>query len=719
MTVSKHSDNTARRAFHYMSAPVVALLLVSPALADPTPSAAPMNRHASLNFNGVPGLIDMPSAYSMPDGEMAATVSSFAGYTRATLNWQITPRLSGAFRYSVFQNVNRSGFQDYYDRSFDLRYQLAFEGQYMPAISVGLQDFAGTGLYSGEYIVASKAITPDLTVTGGLGWGRYGTYQPLSSPFGARPGVNIGQGGTLSTNTWFRGPMAAFGGVEWRPSDKLRLKLEYSSDDYAFEAGTRGLFKRKSPINLGVEYQVNDALRLGAYSLYGDTIGIAASLSMNPRRATTPRIDRAPSPIAPRPSRLQFPDVYSSDWVGSETQRASIESSLKTALEPEGQVVLGLDLKPDTATIWVDNERHIEPAGAAGRIARVLAFGLPASVETFRIVMVKNGVPVSTLQLNRSDLERLETEPNRAEALLAGAGFGEAPPLTAANQIGGAFPRFDWRISPYTRTSYFDPQNPLLFELGARASARYEPTPGLVAQGTIEAGLASNFDRARLSTGTALPAVRTDWANFYQPGEVRLRDATLSYSRNLGKGFYGRLTVGYLEQMYGGVSAEVLWKPVDSRLGLGVEVNHVRKRDPNDMFGFGTYEITTGHASAYYEMENGYHGQLDVGRYLAGDIGATLTLSREFANGWKVSAFATMTDVSAADFGEGSFDKGISFEIPLGWATGSPSQRTIGHTIRPVQRDGGARLNVRDRLYETVRSADSERYEDGWPLVWR
>ena len=66
--------------------------------------------------------------------------------------------------------------------------------------------------------------------------------------------------------------------------------------------------------------------------------------------------------------------------------------------------------------------------------------------------------------------------------------------------------------------------------------------------------------------------------------------------------------------------------------------------------------------------------QVDAGRYLAGDWGATFALDRRFANGWKIGAFFTLTNVSAARFGEGSFDKGIRMTIPLSWITGKPAR---------------------------------------------
>ncbi|MGR3541652.1 MAG: YjbH domain-containing protein, partial [Hasllibacter sp.] len=99
----------------------------------------------------------------------------------------------------------------------------------------------------------------------------------------------------------------------------------------------------------------------------------------------------------------------------------------------------------------------------------------------------------------------------------------------------------------------------------------------------------------------------------------------------------------------------------------------------------------------------GYLGQVDVGRYLAGDVGGTLSIDRVFENGFRVGAFATLTSASAEEFGEGSFDKGIRFTIPGSFLTGEAGSADFADTIRPVTRDGGARLRIEGRLHEVVR----------------
>ena len=203
--------------------PRSALVGLTSALAVAAATTAMGESGPSLNFYGASGLIDMPSGEAQPDGWLTVSSAHFGPVSRTTLSFQITPRLSGSFRYlgvRGWNDVVGSKFDTYYDRSFDLRYQVLTEGQYVPAVTVGLQDFIGTGIMSGEYVAATKTLIPGLKVTAGLGWGRLGSYGDIGSPFGARPDIDVEEGGKVNTGQWFRGPAAPFAGVEWQIDGK-------------------------------------------------------------------------------------------------------------------------------------------------------------------------------------------------------------------------------------------------------------------------------------------------------------------------------------------------------------------------------------------------------------------------------------------------------------------------------------------------------------------
>ncbi len=143
-------------------------------------------------------------------------------------------------------------------------------------------------------------------------------------------------------------------------------------------------------------------------------------------------------------------------------------------------------------------------------------------------------------------------------------------------------------------------------------------------------------------------------------------------------------------------------------------VNWVRERD------FELYGITTpGHLTAY--VETGLEdvlAQVSVGRYLAGDYGATLDLSREFDSGARVGAWATWTDADD-DFGEGGFDKGLYVSLPFD-AFFTRSSRDSGTIAwRPLTRDGGAMLHRRYSLYTLTEERGLGHYWDEYGTTWR
>ena len=677
----------------------------------------------SRNLYGVTGLIDMPSAQTQPDAELSATVSTFAGQTRTTLTFQVLPRVAGSFRYTGvadWNDVVGGPFDTYYDRSFDLRFRILDEGAWVPALTVGLQDFLGTGLYSAEYLVATKTIGP-VALTGGLGWGRLGSSGDLGAPFGDRPTRDFGKGGEVEFDQWFRGPVAPFFGLSWQAAEDWTLKAEYSSDAYA-EEERRGLLERDSDWNFGLEYRPVDWLTLGAYALHGSEVGVAAQLSFNLReRPNGSGVEAAPIPITPRPARAAAPQAYATSWAGRADVAARFREGLAEVLTAQGVRLEGLRLEPQVATLWIRNVRYDSEPQALGRTARVAAGALPASVERIVIVPVTGtGVPISRVTFPRTALERFELAPAGAARLRAATAIEPATIAPSpAERVAGLYPRLDFSLGPYARFSYFDPSEPLRYEVGLEAGAEWQPRRGLVFAGTLQQRLFGTLQDADPDTNSELPQVRTNWPTYAREGETAIESLTGAWYFRPGRDLYGRVTVGYLERMFGGVSGEILWKPVSSRLGLGAELNYARSRDYDGGFGFRDYDVVTGHASAYYDLGNGFEAQVDAGRYLAGDWGATFSLDREFGNGWEVGAFATFTDVTAEEFGEGSFDKGIRLRVPLAWFTGQPTRRGSGFTIRPLTRDGGARLRVAGRLYEQVDDYHRDELDPAWGRVWR
>ena len=700
-----------------------AALLGATAAVSALPVVADPLLGTSRNTFAMPGLIDMPTAEMRPDGELGLAITAIGnGTMRNTFTFQIAPHLTGAFRYSRVPGLmpdkdNPGQYEALYDRSFDLRWQVLEEGENRPALAIGLNDFVGTGVYSSEYIVATKTLNDKLRVTAGLGWGRLGSHGSIGG-IGSRPAYDYSStGGEFNAGQWFKGDVAPFFGLAYRFNDKLTLKAEYSSDDYAQEAALDG-FDRRTSLNFGVDYQISQNVGLQLFALHGDRIGFQISRNIDPKAPPFPSgIERAPLPVRPRPAPGADPEGWSGAWVADPTAQPAIQGALAQSLAKDGQILESMALSAHSAELRVRNETYGAQPQAIGHVVRAATRALPPSVETITVTSVENGMAISSVTFRRSDIERLEN--TRSGDILAQASItaaGDAPDLVRTT---GLYPRFQWGLTPYAEASIFDPDDPFRVDFGAQLSARYELAPGLEVAGLLRQKAFGSLSESKRASNSTVQHVRSDLVEYQKHGDLALQHLTLSYYAQPAPNLYSRLTLGYLERMYGGVSGELLWKPVDSRLALGIEANWVKQRDFDQHFGFRDYSVATGHASAYYDFGKGYVGEIDMGRYLAKDWGATIALDREFENGWKVGAFATLTDMSSTDFGEGSFDKGIRISIPIAWTTGKPSVNTLKTTIRPLQRDGGARLDVDGRLFDTVRGAQMGNLYNEWGRFWR
>lgn len=706
-------------AAHALAAAVLAASLASggPARAqDGVPPLAPVG----YTLMGGPGLVETPTARSAPDGELATTLALMSGTQRATVTFQVTDRLSGSFRYARIVNGDLVG-GDRYDRSFDLSFRLVDEGRWRPAVAVGLRDFVGTGVYSGEYVVASKRLTDRLDASLGIGWGRFAAgsdgfanpLRALDDRFATRPGRD-GFGGELELDRLFRGDAALFGGLSWRARDDLTVALEYSPDPYRLERASNG-FRRASPVNVGLDWRVRPGLRAQVALLHGRELAAGLTFAVNPRRPAMPGgTDPAPQAVLARAPGA----AADLGWTAQSDAAEILRGNLRRALANDGIALEALRLGPRRATVLIRNLRWQAVPQAAGRAARVMTRTLPASVETFEVVPVSGGMPLSSIVLRRSDLEALENAPDAAWRSYVRARIGGgADAWDGADPVPGLYPRLTWSLGPYLDASAFDPDAPLRLDGGLQLSGRWEPRPGLSFAATARGRVLGNRDDAARPSNSPLPRVRSESFLYARPDAAVVR-AYGAYQARPSDTTFARVAAGYLERQFAGVAAELLWKPPESRLALGVEVAYARQREFEGL-GLRDYDVVTGHASAYLRLAGGFDAQLDVGRYLAGDLGATVTLERTFANGWRIGAFATLTDVPFDQFGEGSFDKGLTLTVPLGHVTGRATTREAGFTLRPVQRDGGARLAVPGRLYEQVRDAQEPALRRSWGRFWR
>jgi membrane-associated phospholipid phosphatase len=658
-------------------------------------------RVTSSDF-GNAGVMQTPSARMYRAGHFAFNLSRVYPYTYGNVFTQPIDWLEVGFRYinlsnSLYGPLDFSGTQAYKDKSFDIKVRLIEESSFAPALAVGLRDASGTGLFSGEYLVASKRIGQfDLSV--GLGWGYLGgrgnLRNPLSSLLGSKFNTrvnNVGQGGSFSFGNYFHGPASVFGGVQYQtPWDKWLVKLEYDGNGYQREPRGTTL-AQGSPWNLGVVYKAAEGADVTVGVERGNTVMFGLTLRTDLDRLAVPKLSDPPKiPVSP----------IVSDGIPN-WQMTIRDIGIQTGWHVSRIAMVGSELHvqvEDADAVYIQD--RIERASA------VLHRDAPSRVARFVFVQRHAGTEMSWQVVDRS---AWLGEKFALLAPSAGSGtFMSLPPRhTRTEEIAATNPlkAFEGGVGFSYQHTLGGPEGFILYQLGASGRAKLRIRDDTWIDGQVRLGLVSNYDKFRYTGPSNLPRVRTFLREFATTSKLTLATLQANHVGRIGDNQYFSLYGGYLEEMFGGVGGEWLYRPHASRLAFGIDINAVRQRDFHQNLDFRDYKVVTGHAVTYWDTGwQGVQATLAVGRYLAKDIGATLILTRTFDNGVSVGAFATKTNVSAETFGEGSFDKGVYISIPFDAFLTRSSNSNALLVWKPLTRDGGAMLSRQTTLYGLTNS---------------
>ena len=669
--------------------------------------AKEFQRVNSGNF-GLPGIIDLPTGRRFPDGEIVIMQQVHKSLARSGISFQALPYIGFAFRYSGHGHEGTEAHGRFnHDRSFDAHLSILDESKYWPAISIGLRDFIGTGQYSSEYIASTKSIG-SFNVTMGLGFGRLAGRNTFSNPFTflsprfeKRMGENFGKGGTLGSINWFQGNAAAFYGLNYRLGKRGKISAEYTSDLMSSESGYMEI---KSPWNIGASYQLNKTLNLAAQFLHGSQASVTATIAINPN--SPPK--KGGMELAPVPMRLRTnsgPAVLENN-----------ETIIKKVLAADNFVIHKLGFTGDTVNLVVSNTKFRTTSQATGRIASTLQRFTSDNVKFAYITFQAGGLETASYKI---DLSKITEEQFDAPVSVGNNVSISAVDLTP-QRIQNIQPRHSWGVGPYVTHRLFNPDLPLSMETGLEVAGAYRLSKDLKISGAIRKSILTNLTDNKQRSDSVLPRVHSDWARYDFGGQKgHIHELKLSYTRNLAPGLYGRAHAGLLEPFFAGFGGEILYKPAQSPFALGLDIHRVRNRDYDMRFNLLDYETTVGHLTLYYDAGRIFNIEINAGRYLAGDWGATATVSRKFGSGWEAGGYATLTDVPFDTFGEGSFDKAIYVSVPLDWIVSSPNQARRRLTLRPITRDGGAQLGSARQLYRMIKDSQYANFLREMGRLWK
>ena len=611
------------------------------------------------NNHGVVGLINTPTARFYDEEVHGVTIYDGTPDQKITLTSSPYDWLEASFFYTNLQGVKYPGyeFQDYKDKGFNFKVRLKKEG-ILPAIAIGMYDFAGTGKYSSEYIVSSYGIN-NIDFHFGLGWGQLdGSYNNFKNPlinisnqFKARPLGGGQTGGALNFNQYFSGHTAsAFYGLSYRYKNNLFLKFEKDSIDV--ESGVILYPKRESDYSFGLDYSISNNFTIGASYERGSYYSLRFVYKNNPKKSI-------------KKYEYQKAKINENDNQYSRLIKNLEENGIGVNKISETSRSLGLEL-----TQFVHSDINL--------IEQIIK-------ESTRDAGINKSIKKDIRIANLNAVSEIDATFKK-----------NAQTIYQRDQSRAFNTQTSARFRPFiaSREEFF--KGAFLIENDTEFIIR----ENLFFNTNLKYSLADNFDDLRFPPYDTYPAqVRSDVKQYLKNMDdgILIGRAQLDYHISPKNNHHIMLTGGILEDMFSGYGAEYLYFKQNKNYSIGLELFNVRKRDYEWGFGHLDYENTFVTANLYYRNYGlvPFDFKLSAGEYLAGDEGYTIEFSRSFSSGVQFGVFATFTDVSYSDFGEGSFDKGLFFDIPI-------YGNFINYTWRPLTKDPGAKLLRKNSLHDLL-----------------
>ncbi len=722
-----------------MAAPRFSLSLIASVIASALPCSVfasdinntvfnPVQLSTSqTDFGGV-GLIQMPSGRMAPEGEFNLGASINNEYHHYSVSLQVMPWLETTIRYTLVQDLlysndeSFSGSTKYTDKGIDFKLRLLEESSWLPEASIGVRDFGGTGLFDGEFIAATKRFG-NLDVTVGMGWGYLGQSGNIANPlckasdkFCSREGDYKGSGGSVDFERWFKGPAAIYGGLEYQtPYQPLRLKVEYDSNDYSQDFPvTRGNvdMTQHTPWNFGVLYGLGDWSNIKISYERGDTFTLGVNLSTNFNNMKAIWRDE---PIEPYDESANS-SIDEIDW-----KRVNQQLNGNAGYE-ESKIYVN----EDSVTIIAKQTKYRDSDEAHDRASRILANNVPATISTYRIVETIQSMPVSETVIDAKQYKKVANNDYFDADITDASQTDEVTYSPLDNDLkSNNLERWDYSISPTLAQSIGNAEDFYLYAIGVNTDASIWLTDNVQFSGGLYFNLVDNYDKFNYITppdgsGDSVARVRTMFRAYVHDNPIRLNTLQLTWFEEYGSGLYSQAYAGYLESMFGGIGSEVMYRPLNSNWAIGVDATYIKQRSPDSWFGFYEQDFQSGEtegsdftviSSGMTGFVTGYYApqwtflkntlfKVGVGQFLAGDKGTRIDFSKQFDSGVIAGAYASFTDLSAEEFGEGSYTKGFYISIPFDIMTVKPSKNRASFNWQPLTRDGGQMLNKQHELYE-------------------
>lgn len=676
----------------------------------------PFKEYSFSNY-GTLGLIQNPNSRFLEEGSLAFSWTHNEPYLRGSLiaypfSWMEVSYQYADINNKLYSNVKAfSGNQSLKDKSFDAKFKLLQETKLLPQIAVGFRDLAGTGLFSSEYVVASKFLSPEFDVSFGLGWGKL-TGQQVKNPFlklGDRfksRDSEIGLGGEFNIDNYFSGSAGYFAGLEYYlPKSKgIRLKIEYDGTNYKTENDIP--LSQDSNFNLGLVFPRSKNLTYKLNYIRGNTLSFGFSYKLNLGKKN------AQTKFKQKQSTILNKDAIK--IVTSKSNENLFKGTLKY-LSEDSFYLQHASINQNELEVVYAQSKYRNPVIASGRAFNILNHIAPNDITSFKIHEVNGGIGLYSAAIDRDVFERNQKFylPPNPDTDISIEPFKYDDEENFQFNPKAKYPAFFHVIGPDIRSQIGGPDGFFFGDIKLKSSSELLFSKDLSIVSEISYGLYDNMDELKLASDSILPHVRTDIVKYLKSSRnFSIQRIQLNKFGQVSPSIFYKFSAGILESMFNGFGGEILYSPFDKNYAVGVDLWKVYQREYDQMFKVRDYETDTGHISLYYtEPRSNVTLRIKGGKFLAQDSGIRFDFWREFYSGFRLGAYFTLTDISKEEFGEGSFDKGFYFYLPLEIFSSQYNRRNFGWGLRPLTRDGGALLIHSHPLWGVAHNSDKHRFD--------
>ncbi len=657
---------------------------------------------------GQTGFIHMPDARVAPEGSLSIGYSYYKPYPTFWSSIGLFSRLEFSARYTRTMNVvafeSGSGFGDNKDKSFDAKLLLWPESKYVPAISIGTQDFLGTRIFSASYAALNKRIA-DIDISVGYGVDRIAGW---------------------------------YGGLRYKPSwhKPLGFVFEYDAYDYKNDPFVNQSRADKKPggVTFGLEYTYG---WLGSQVFYQDGYYGASLYFSIPlmEKEFIPKIDE-PKPILSDSRPISYRPTIAL-WQSD----SSHVKALVTALELQDYKNVRVRLQGSRLDLSMSQTRISLMGRAVGRAVRTALLMGPSDMSSIKITYynvkdlpvysyhftdldeldhffqgnVTYGELIKYLKVEApapSDLSDLEKEPYVGDidtdtpvddVQLKANRDGHVLSISKQNTDLSRLSFIPLNLSIF----FNDPSGAFKYELYAKGAYEKQLARGLFFNTAATLRIVENVSDVTQPSNSELPHVRTDIAKYKAEGGLKLESFMLNKYLHSGNRWYARVTAGLYEEMFGGVGGQVLYLPSASSWAFDLSVDWLKQRDYQGGLKFLNYDTVTSLAAVHYTLKSqGLTITARAGQFLAKDVGVRMEFMRRFRSGARVGMWFTITDgqdeTPPGSPGNPYYDKGIMFYMPFGTMLTKDTQAGAGFALAPWTRDVGQMVKSPGDLYEIM-----------------